>query len=175
MTVLLGTLISGTAVLLDLLIKEAIQLHLISGLIFATVPLAAALTVGAMLVALLWLLGAAYDALRLFVLPGFLWCFCSGAPLLVHTACRLSEYFDATFGRTAGGLKEFAGGIAIDTRQTLRGVGTRARSALEGMSRDIALEALWIKQGVRSVLGATAWIACWPIRTSALLLLRLID
>jgi hypothetical protein len=43
------------------------------------------------------------------------------------------------------------------------------------MSREIALEALWIKQGVRRILRVAASIACWPIRTSGLLVLRLIE
>jgi hypothetical protein len=61
----------------------------------------------------------------------------------------------AAFGRTARGLIQFARGIAIDIRQIHSGAGARARSGLEWMSREFALEALWIKQRVRRVLAAT--------------------
>jgi len=174
-TVLVGAVISTTAALLNVLIEESIQLRVISALIFATTPAAAALVVGAMLVTLLGLLGITYDLIRTLVVPGLLYCVCSGTPLLLDGTCRLKEYISTAFGRTAGGLMQFARGLAIPTRRILRGAGTPARSGLEWMSREIALEALWIKQGVRRVLGVTASIACWPIRTSALLILRLIE
>jgi hypothetical protein len=151
--VLVGAAMSGTAVLLNLLIDQSIQQHLVSALIFATVPAAAALAVGATLVALLWLLGTSYDLVRMFVLPGLVYCVCSGTPLLLNRAYHL----------------------AMRSWQILKGAGTRARRGLAWIGREIVLEALWINRGIRSVLGATAWIACWPIRGSALLMLRLIE
>lgn len=174
-TVLLGILMSGTAVLLNLLIEQSIQLHLISALIFATIPAAAALAISAILLALLWLLGTTYDLLRMFVLPSLLWCVCFGVPVVLDASYRLNGYLAATFGRTAEGLGQFARGVAIGIRQILRRAGTRARYGLAWMSREIALEALWIQQGVCRVLGIAALLACWPIRTSAGLILRLID
>jgi hypothetical protein len=172
-TLLAGALLSGTAVLLNLLIEESIQQRLVSALIFATVPAAAALAVGATMVTLLGLLAVTYDIIRTPVVPRrsllrLLWHACD-------VARRLKEYVGPAFGRTADRLIRFARGLAIHLFQTLRGAGTRGRCGLAWMSREIALEALWIKQSVRRVFGATVWIACWPIRTSALLLSRLIE
>jgi len=174
-TVLLGILMSGTAVLLNLLIEQSIQLHVISALIFATIPAAAALAVSAILLAMLWLLGTTYDLLRMFVLPSLLWCVCFGVPVILDASSRLNRYLAATFGWTAERLGQFARGVASGIRQILRGAGTRARHGLAWMSREMALEALWIKQGVCRVLGIGALLACWPIRASASLVLRLTD
>jgi hypothetical protein len=91
--------------------------------------------------------------------------------LLLDGACRLKERISPAFGRTAGGLRRFARDVAILIWQILRGAATRARGGLARMSREIALEALWIKQGVRRILRVAASIACWPIRTSGLLVL----
>jgi hypothetical protein len=166
-TFLVGTVTSGAAVLLNLLI--------VSALIFATVPAVAALVVGTMLVSLLWFLGITYDSIRMFVVPGLLYCARSGRPLLLVETSHLKKYMGVAFGRRACGLMQFARDLAIRIRQILRGAGARARSGLKWMSREIALEALWIKQGVHRVLAVTASIACWPIRSSALLILRLIE
>jgi hypothetical protein len=174
-TVLLGTMMSGTAVLLNLLIDQSTQLHLVSALIFATVPAAAALAVSAMLVALLWLLGMSYDLVRTLVVPGLLWCLCSGAPLLLDMVCRLNQYFCCRVRPDSRRLMQFARGLAIDIQQILRDAGTRARGGLTWMSREIALEAVWIKQTMRSGLGATTSIVCWPIRGLALLILKAME
>jgi hypothetical protein len=173
-TVLVGALMSGTAVVLSLLIDESMQLHLISALIFAIVPAAAALAVGATLVTLLGLLGITYDLIRTFVVPGVLYGVCSGAPLLLDGACRLKECIGPAFDRTADGLFQFAS-RPIRIVQLWGGQENARAPGLAWMSREIALEALWIKQRVRRVLGVSAPIACWPIRSSALLMLRLIE
>src|SRR5215218_1348683 len=162
-TVLLGILMSGTAVLLNLLIDQSIQLHLISAVIFATISAAAALAASAILLGLLWLLGTTYDLLRMFVLPSLLWCVCFGVPVILDASYRLNGYLTATSGRTAEGLGQFARGVAIGIRQILRCAGTRPRYGLAWISREIALEVLWIKQSVCRVVGIGALLACWPI------------
>jgi hypothetical protein len=74
-----GVSMSGTAVLLDLLIDQSIQLHLISALIFATVPAAATLVVGAMMVTVRRILAITYDVIRTLLVPGLLYCTYAGA------------------------------------------------------------------------------------------------
>jgi hypothetical protein len=64
MTVTVGVMMSGTAVLLTLVIDQSIQLHLISALILATVPAAATLVVGAVMVTVLRILAITYDVIR---------------------------------------------------------------------------------------------------------------
>jgi hypothetical protein len=172
-TVLVGTLMSGTAVLLDLLIEESIQLHFVSALIFATVPAAAALVVGATLVTLLGLLGISYDIIRTLVVPGLLYCVCFSTDLLIDFAYAHKGDIGRAITWGAGGPIQFTRALAIWIGQILRRAGTRTRSALTWVSREIALEALWINQGARRVLDMTKLIGGWPIRSSARLMLRL--
>jgi hypothetical protein len=54
----LGALASGTTVLAGLLINESIETHVLSAVVFAVVPAAAALVLGATLVCLVRLLGS---------------------------------------------------------------------------------------------------------------------
>jgi len=110
-TLLASALLPGTAVLLNLLIEGSIQQRLVSVLIFANVPAAAALAVGATLVALLGLLALTYDIIRTLVVPGVLYCVCSGTPLLLDVARRLKEYVGPASGRTADRLIRFARGL----------------------------------------------------------------
>src|SRR5262245_65454291 len=60
----LGALASGTTVLAGLLINESIETHVLSAVVFAAVPAAAALVLGATVVCLVRLLGIVYDLLR---------------------------------------------------------------------------------------------------------------
>jgi len=174
-TVAVGLLLSGTAVLFNLLIEESIQIRLISALIVAAVPIVAAVIIGAILVTLLGLLGIVYDVMRTLLVPALLYCVRSGTPVLVDGAYRLKNYADSGVGRIVDVLMRFAGDFAIGISQILRRGGTRACSGLTWMSREIALEAFWIKQGFRRVVDISRSIVCWQIRTSALLLLRLIE
>ena len=99
----LGALASGTTVLAGLLIDESIETHVLSAVVFAAVPAAAALLLGATLVCLVRLLGIVYDLLRTRLLPGFWFCLCAGTVFLIAFAREQVEHYRAARSRQSRG------------------------------------------------------------------------
>jgi hypothetical protein len=160
---LIGALTSGMAGLLGLLIDESIELRLMSASIFAAAPATAALVLGATAVSLLGLLGIAYDLFRTHALPRII---------------KIALEFKQDIGRVLiwGGsrLIRFMMVLFISIAQISRSLPRRSASGLAWVSREIALEALWIKQSRRRLIDLATFIFGWPIRSSARLILRLI-
>jgi len=129
-----GALGSGTGVLLGPLIDQSLELRLFSAVVFAAVPAAAALVLGATLVCLLKLLGIVYDLLRTLLLPR-----------IVKLASSLKGDFGGVLIWGAGRLIRFMRASVMWIGQILKSTQTRARTGLAWVSREIALEALRIK------------------------------
>jgi hypothetical protein len=156
---LIGALTSGMAGLLGLLIDESIELRVISALMFAAFPAVAALVLAATAVCLLGLLGIAYDLLRRRLLP---W--------LVKIALEYKEEIGRVLIWGAGRLIRCISVFFMSIAQILRSLPTRTASGLAWVSRDIAL---WMKHSSRRLIDLAPFIAGWPIRSSARLILRL--
>jgi hypothetical protein len=169
----LGALASGTTVLAGLLINESIETHVLSVVVFALVPAAAALVLGATLVCLVSLLGVVYDLLRTRLLPGFWFCLCAATAFLIAFAREHKVDVYRALRRGAVSLIRLTKGCVVWLEQTRLKATAGARSGLAWLRREAVLEALWIKRSARSLLAATPFVAGWPIRRAARLLLRL--
>jgi hypothetical protein len=169
----LGALASGTTVLAGLSINESIEIHVLSAVVFAVVPAAAALVLGATLVCLVRLLGLVYDLLRTRLLPGFWFCLCAGTAFLTARAREHKVDIYRALRRGAMSPLRFTKGCVVWLEQ-IRGKATAgARNGLARLRREAVLEAFWIKRSARSLLAATSFVAGWPIRRAARLILRL--
>ena len=172
-SVRLGALASATTVLAGLLINESIETHVLSAVVFAVVPAAAALVLGATLICLMKLLGIVYDLLRTRLLPGFWVCLCAGTEFLIAFARDHKVDIYRALHRGAISLVRFTKAFVV-WREQIRGKATAgARSGLAWLRREAVLEAYWIKRGAGSLLAATPFVAGWPIRRAARLILRL--
>ena len=171
----LGVVASGVAALPSLLIDESSSLQLVSAFAFAAVPAVAALLLGAMLVAVLRLLGIAYDLVRILLLPGLVR-LCFGA---AARAGELANRHRRDLGRAlVRGARRLIGFARAGIGRVGRILGrerARARSALAWLGREAALDALWAKRHAERLLRAAPVIAGWPIRSSARLILGLIE
>jgi hypothetical protein len=169
----LGALASGTTVLAGLLINESIETHVLSAVVFAAVPAAAALVLGATVVCLVRLLGIVYDLLRTRLLPGFWFCLCAGTAFLMAFARERKVDLYRALRRGAISLVRFTRGCVVWLEHIRRKASAAAGSGLAWLRREAVLEAFWIRRSTRSLLAATSFVAGWPIRRAARLILRL--
>jgi len=169
-----GVLAGGLAVLLSLLIDESPALHLVSAFALAAGSAAAALVLGTMLVALVRLLGIAYDLVRI-LLPALVGLCIRTAALLIALVRRHRRDVERALARAAGRLIRLARACADWFGQALVAASARIRSWLARAARQAGREALWIKQDAQRLLGKAPVVAGWPIRSTARLILGLIE
>jgi hypothetical protein len=169
-----AVLLVGTAGLLGLLTGESIQVHAISVLVFGIIPAVALLIVAAMLCVLLRFLGSVYVMLRAALPYGVASCIYLGAAF--HT--RIVHFCELKYRvlvRAADKLVQATIAGAIWTRHTLRRASEATRKGLALVVREIALEVIWAQQVAARLVAIMTFMAGWPIRSSARLLLRFIN
>jgi hypothetical protein len=169
-----GVLLVSTAGLLGFLTGESIQVHAISVLVFGIIPAITVLVLAAMLVCLLRFLGSVYDLLRAALPYGVASCIYLGAAF--HTRIvRFCELKNRVLVRATDHLVQGTLAGVIWTRHLLKRGGEKTRKGWALVVREIALEVVWAQQ-VAARLGAIMpFVAGWPIRSSARLLLRFIN
>ena len=172
-SVRLGALASATTVLAGLLIDESIEIHVLSAVVFAAVPAAAALVLGTTLVCLVRLLGIVYDLVQTRLLPGFWFCLCTGSAFLIAFARERKGDIYRALCWGAISLIRFTKASVVWLEQIRVKATARARGGLAWLREEAVLQAFWIKRSARSLLAATAFVAGWPIRRAARLILRL--
>jgi hypothetical protein len=141
-----SVLLASTAGLFGFLTGESIQMHTTSFLVLGIIPAAAVMIFAAMLVSLLSFLGTIYDLLRAALAYGFASCTRLGAAFHTVNFHELSHLLERA--------------------------GERVRHWRTLVVPEIALEVEWAKQVVAELAAIAPFIAGWPIRTSARLLLR---
>jgi hypothetical protein len=170
-----GVLLVSTAGLFGLLTGESIQMHATSVLVLGIIPAAAVLLLAAVLVSLLRLLGKTYDFLRAALAYGFASCIRFGTAFLaaIVNFHDLDSYrvlvwaVDQLVQATMAGV--------IWTRHLLKRAGERARSGWTLVVQEMVLEVLWAKHVAARLAAIMPFMAGWPIRICARLLLRFID
>ena len=169
-----GILLVSTAGLLGFLTGDSIQVHAISVLVFGIIPATAVLILAAVLVCLLRFLGSVYDLLRAALPYGVASCIYLGAAFhtrIVHF-CEL-KYRVLVRATDQLVLATIAG--VIWTRHLLKRGGEKTRNGWALVVREIALEVVWAQQVAARLVAIMPFMAGWPIRSSARLLLRFIN
>lgn len=170
-----GVLLAGTAGLFGFLMGDSIQMHATSVLVLGIIPAAAVLCLAAVLVSLLRFLGTIYDLLRAALAYGFASCICLGAAF--HT--WISHFHELTSYRALMGAADqlvqatMAG--AVWTGLLLKRAGEKTCNGWAFVVRQIVLEVVWAQQVSARLVAIMPFMAGWPIRTSARLLLRFIN
>jgi hypothetical protein len=170
-----GVLLVSTAGLLGFVTGESIQVHATSVLVFGIIPAAAVLILAAILVSLLRFVGSVYDLLRAALLYGLGSCVCLGAAFYNRIAHfhELNSY--RVFVRATDHLVQATKAGAIWTRHLLKRGGETTRKGWALVVREIILEVLWAQQAAARLVAIMPYVAGWPIRTSARLLLSFIN
>jgi hypothetical protein len=169
-----AVLLVSTPGLLGFLTGESIQMHAISVLAFGIIPAVALLVVAAVLCVLLSFLGSVYDLFGAALPYGVASCTYLGAAF--HT--RIVHFCELTyrvFGRAANQLVLATLAGAIGTRHLLKRSGEKTRNGWVLAVREIALEVVWAQQVAARLVAIMPFMAGWPIRSSARLLLRFIN
>jgi hypothetical protein len=170
-----GVLLTSTAGLFGFLTDESIETHATSVLVLGIIPAAAVLLLAAVLVSLLRLLGTIYDFLRAALAYGFASCICLGTAFLSGIVNFHEWGSYRVLVRAADQLVQATMAGVIWTRRLLKRAGERARSGWTSVVQEIVLEVLWAKQVAARLATIMPFMAGWPIRISARLLLRFID
>jgi hypothetical protein len=164
----------STAGLLGFLTDESIQVHAISVLVFGIIPAIALLVVAGVLVCLLRFLRSVYELLRAALPYGVaFWIYVSVA---FHTRivqfCEL-KYLVLVRASDQLVLATLAGVVWI--RRLLKRSGEKTQNGWTLVVREIALEVVWAQQVAKRLVAIMSFMAGWPIRSSARLLLRFIN
>jgi hypothetical protein len=173
--ILATVLMSSTVGLFGFLTDESIHIQAISVFVLGVIPAAAVLLLTAVVVALLRFLGAIYDLLRAAVAYSFVSCVCLDTAFLARIMKSHEIDLNQVLVRTAVQLIR---GTMIGTMwvgRLLRRPAERARTGCMFVAQEIVLEFLWAKQVAARLAAMMPFIATWPLRASARLLLRLID
>ena len=173
--VVVGVLLSSTAVLLGFLTDESIQLYLTSVLVLGVIPTAAILMLGAILVSLLNFLGMIYDLLRAALRRAFAHGVCVGTTFLVELVNSHELDINQVLVQAAGQLCRSTTLLAIWVGGIVGTAAIGAQNGLVLVVRGIVFQALWMREVARRLLALAFFIAGWPIRSSALLALRFIE
>ena len=170
-----SALLSITAVLFSFLTDESIQLHVTCALVLGVIPAAAVLLLAAVLVSLLSFLGTVYDFLRAALAHGLVSCISLLRAILVRSVNLHEPHMNRVLVQAAGQLVRSTMAGVIWTRHLLRRAAGGARNGWTFVVREVVLEALWTKHLAGRLIEIIPFMAAWPIRTSARLLLRFMD
>ena len=168
-------LLPSTAVLFSFLTDESIQLHVTSALVLGAIPAAVVLLMAAVLISLLSFLGTIYGLLRTTLAYAFGSCICLGTVFLVGIVNFHERDMYRVFVRVVGQRVRATTTMVLLTGNLLRRAAVGARNGWTFVVREMVLEASWAKQVARRLVEIMLFIAAWPIRTSARLLLRFIN
>ncbi len=171
----IGTSLLGAAVLLGFLIDDSVQLYAPSVLILGVMPAATVLLLGAFLVFLLSALGIMYDLFRRTAFRAIEYYVCLGTACLIEfiKSTKLEAHRILVGG--VGFLVRFRTAWAVRVAQVLKKAGRMTASMRALIVREVAHEFLWMRQAVRRIARAIPFLAGWPIRFSARLLMTLIE
>ena len=170
-----SALLSITAVLFGFLTDESIQLHVTCALVLGVIPAAAVLLLAAVLASLLSFLGTVYDFLRAALAHGLVLCISLLRAILVRSVNLHELHINRVLVQAAGQLVRSTMAGVIWTRHLLRKAAGGARNGWTFVVREVVLEARWTKHLAGRLIEIIPFMAAWPIRTSARLLLRFID
>ncbi len=171
----IGTSLLGAAVLLGFLIDDSVQLYAPSVLILGVMPAAAVLLFGAFLVFVLNALGMIYDLFRRTAFRAIEYYVCLGTACLIEfiKSTKLEAHRVLVWGGCL--LVRFTTAWAVRVAQVLKKAGRMTASMRALIVREVAHEFLWMRQAVRRIARAIPFLAGWPIRFSARLLMTLIE
>jgi len=171
----IGISLLGAAVLLGFLLNDSVQLYAPSVLVLGVMPAAAILLLGAILVFLLSALGMIYDLFRKPAFRAIEYCVCFGTACLIEfiKSNELKAHRVLVGGSSL--LVRFRTAWAVRVAQILKRSGRITRSMRALIVREVAHAFLWIRQAARRVVRAIPFLAGWPIRISARLLMTLIE
>jgi hypothetical protein len=170
-----GVLLASAAALFGFLTGESIQMLATSLLVLGIIPAVAVLLFAAMLVLLFRFLGTIYDFLTAALAYGFASCICLGTTF--HT--RIANFHEwnsyRVFARGAGQQVQAMMAGLLWIRRVLKRATERTRSGGAFVVQEIFLEFIWARQVAARLVAIIPFIAGWPVRTSARLLLRFMN